>query len=95
MHVAPESRIRTLLGPRADVNSFHHQTVDVLGARLVPAAWAPDGVMEAYKAADWPFVVGVQWHAEYLVDRPEQLALFEALVSAASVPASPAARLAA
>jgi putative glutamine amidotransferase len=94
VRVAPESRLRRLLGPQADVNSFHHQTVDVLGARLVPAAWAPDGVLEAYESPDWPFVIGVQWHAECLVDRPEQLALFEALVTAASVAASPAARLA-
>jgi putative glutamine amidotransferase len=94
VRVAPESRLRTLLGAQADVNSFHHQTVDELGARLVPAAWAPDGVLEAYEAQDWPLVVGVQWHAECLVDRPEQLALFQALVAASSAAAKPPVSLA-
>jgi gamma-glutamyl-gamma-aminobutyrate hydrolase PuuD len=30
-------------------------------------------------------LIGVQWHAETLVDRPEELALFEAFVDAAAV----------
>ena len=32
---------------------------------------------------DREFVLGVQWHAETLVARPEQAALFEAFVEAA------------
>jgi gamma-glutamyl-gamma-aminobutyrate hydrolase PuuD len=76
------------------VNSFHHQAVDRLGARLVPVAWSADGALEAYEAPDWPFVAGVQWHAECLVDRPEQLSLFEAFVMAASAAANSSARLA-
>jgi putative glutamine amidotransferase len=94
VRVAPESRLRRLLGPQAEVNSFHHQAVDRLGARLVPVAWSADGALEAYEAPDWPFVAGVQWHAECLVDRPEQLSLFEAFVMAASAAASSSARLA-
>ena len=43
-----------------------------------------DGVIEAVETDGQGFVFGVQWHAEGLVERPEQLALFEALVRAAS-----------
>ena len=66
-----------------EVNSFHHQAVARLGRGLVPTAYAPDGVIEGIEAADHPFAVGVQWHAECLVDRPEHLRLFEALTDAA------------
>jgi uncharacterized circularly permuted ATP-grasp superfamily protein len=40
------------------------------------------------------FAYGVQWHAELLVERPEQLALFEALVRAAESRARDAAEAA-
>ena len=40
--------------------------------------------MEAIEDPARPFFLGVQWHAEGMVERPEQLALFEALAAAAS-----------
>ena len=39
-------------------------------------AKAPDGVVEGIEARDGSFVVGVQWHAEAMADRPEEQALF-------------------
>jgi putative glutamine amidotransferase len=51
----------------------------------VPTAWAPDGTVEGVEATDRSFVVGVQWHAECLVDHAEQAALFSALVDASRV----------
>jgi putative glutamine amidotransferase len=65
------------------VNSFHHQAVDRLGAGLRVCAVAPDGTIEAIEDSERPFVVGVQWHAETLVDGPTHRALFEELVAAA------------
>jgi putative glutamine amidotransferase len=65
------------------VNSFHHQAAHELGRGVKPVAWAPDGVVEGIELPDQPFAVGVQWHAEALVDRPDQAALFEAFVEAA------------
>ena len=85
VRIAPGSVLADVLGTvEAEVNSFHHQAVKRLGARLRAVAWAEDGVVEAIEARDRPFVVGVQWHAEGIVDRPEQAALFRAFVDAAA-----------
>jgi len=82
--VALHSRLaRTMGACRMRVNSFHHQAVDRLGDGLRIAACAPDGIVEAIEDAERPFVVGVQWHAETLVDQAPHAALFLALVKAA------------
>jgi putative glutamine amidotransferase len=67
----------------AEVNSFHHQAVGRLGRDLRIVARSPDGVVEGIEAPGRGYVLGVQWHAECLADRPEQAALFEGLVDAA------------
>ena len=69
-----------------DVNSFHHQATDLLGAGLRVVATAADGTIEAIEDPARPFWLGVQWHAEAMVERPEQLALFSGLVAAAAAP---------
>ncbi|HVL95929.1 MAG TPA: gamma-glutamyl-gamma-aminobutyrate hydrolase family protein [Solirubrobacteraceae bacterium] len=74
---------RVVGGTGLDVNSFHHQAVDRLGAGLRAVAWSADGVVEGVEVPSGEFVVGVQWHAECLVERPEHHALFAALVDAA------------
>ncbi len=66
------------------MNSFHHQAADRIGSGLRPVAWSPDGVIEGLEDPERPFVLGVQWHAETLFDRPEHARLFEALIEAAS-----------
>jgi putative glutamine amidotransferase len=85
--VAPGSLLAGLTGGGdLDVNSFHHQAVDVLGAGVHAVATAPDGTVEAIEDPPRPFWLGVQWHAEGMVERREQLALFSGLVAAASAP---------
>jgi putative glutamine amidotransferase len=83
--VAPDSLLAAVTGAAdtLEINSFHHQAVDVLGAGLRVVARAPDGTVEAVEDAARPFVLGVQWHAETLTERPEHGALFAALVQAA------------
>lgn len=46
------------------VNSFHHQAVKSPGAGLEVFASSEDGVIEGVYRADYPFLVGVQWHPE-------------------------------
>ena len=85
--VVPGSVLAGLCGEGVlDVNSFHHQATDRLGAGMRVVATAADGTIEAIEDAARPFWLGVQWHAEAMVDRPEQLALFTGLVAAAAAP---------
>jgi putative glutamine amidotransferase len=85
--IAPGSFLATLIGAGTlAVNSFHHQAADRLGSRLRAVATAPDGTVEAIEDPTRPFWLGVQWHAEGMVERPEQLALFSGLVAAATAP---------
>jgi putative glutamine amidotransferase len=63
-----------------DVNSFHHQAIERLGAGLKVTARAPDGTIEAIEDPARPFLIGVQWHAETLVHRPYEAALFRHFV---------------
>jgi putative glutamine amidotransferase len=84
--VQQDSRLAEITGPgELEVNSFHHQAADRLGGGLRAVAWSPDGVVEALEDPDAPFLLGVQWHAETLVERPEHEALFRALVDAATI----------
>jgi putative glutamine amidotransferase len=84
VRIAPDSRLAAILGAvETTVNSFHHQAIERVGTGLRPVAWAPDGTIEAVEGEGERFVLGVQWHAEGLVGRPEHLALFETLVDAA------------
>lgn len=83
--IEPGSLLAATIGAEAaDVNSFHHQAIDRLGRDLVATAWAGDGTIEAVEDRSRSFLVGVQWHAELLIARPVEQALFRAFVSAAA-----------
>jgi putative glutamine amidotransferase len=78
------SRLARIMGvTEAEVNSFHHQSADRLGKGLRAVAWSPDGVVEGIEDDGDGMFLGVQWHAESLVERREHLALFRALVEEA------------
>jgi len=49
------------------VNTIHHQAVKGLGKGLVPEAMSePDGIVEALRWNGPSFVMGVQWHPEFM-----------------------------
>lgn len=50
---------------RIDVNSMHHQGIRDLASGLRPAAFAEDGLIEAFEVAA-ANLVAVQWHPEIL-----------------------------
>jgi putative glutamine amidotransferase len=84
VRVDPDSRLAQVMGVTdADVNSFHHQAANRLGKGLRAVAWAPDGIVEGIEGGEPELYLGVQWHVESLVDRPEHLALFRELVEEA------------
>nr|WP_253307910.1 gamma-glutamyl-gamma-aminobutyrate hydrolase family protein [Rickettsia endosymbiont of Ceutorhynchus assimilis] len=66
------------------VNSTHHQAIDRVGNGLVVSAKANDGIIEAIELQNHKFVIGAQWHPEYLNDNDVDLNLFKELIKATS-----------
>lgn len=89
--VEDDTRLAGITGPgELAVNSFHHQAVERLGRDLTVSARATDGLVEAIEddtGADRLFL-GVQWHAEGLVEDARHHALFAALVEQAAARAT-------
>lgn len=88
VRVSPESLLRRIVGQdRIRVNSSHHQSVKQVAPAFVASAVAPDGVIEAIEPRDpgrRAFLLGVQWHPEFLYDRHEtHQRLFNAFLDAA------------
>ena len=74
-----DSTLAAILGETEfQVNSLHHQGVEVVGGGLKPVAWAPDGLVEALELPGHPFSLSVQWHPEWLPEDPRSQALFKA-----------------
>ncbi|HKL52986.1 MAG TPA: gamma-glutamyl-gamma-aminobutyrate hydrolase family protein [Wenzhouxiangellaceae bacterium] len=85
VELKPGSRLQLILDTReARVNALHRQAIDRLGAGLVAVAREPNGVLQGFEAAGERWLIGVQWHPEYLPQRADQRALFEALVDQAT-----------
>jgi putative glutamine amidotransferase len=80
VEVVAGTRLASILGERTDVKSHHHQGYGTLGAGLRESARAPDGTVEALEDPSRQFTLGVLWHPE----EDDDLALFEALVAAAT-----------
>lgn len=55
------SKLHTVMGLRAVVNSLHHQCIHTLGDGLKIAAVSHDGIIEAVENE---YILGVQWHPE-------------------------------
>ncbi len=65
------------------VNSCHHQAIRRLAPGLIAGGVASDGIVEEIELPDYPFLVGVQWHPEYLWETdPCARNLFQAFVDA-------------
>lgn len=83
--VQPGSLLRRIVRrDRIRVNSSHHQSVKQLAPSLTASAVAPDGVIEAIESPHHPFLLGLQWHPEFLFDRHDiHRRLFQAFLKAA------------
>lgn len=79
-----DSRLAELLGKDTlKINSLHNQGIDRLGAGLRVAGRDLDNIVQAVEHPERRFLVGVQWHPEFLAYLPRQLRLFRRLVCAA------------
>ena len=64
------SILSDILGEKAYVNSYHHQSVKTLGKGFEAIAFAPDGVCEAMVNKE-KRIIAFQWHPEKLFDTDE------------------------
>jgi putative glutamine amidotransferase len=55
------------------VNSSHHQAVKSVGSEMIVSGVAEDGVIEAVEMPGYNFVLGVEWHPEYLATKEDEL----------------------
>ena len=62
------------------VNSAHHQSVNILGHKLINTALAEDNIIEAIEHKEHPWCIGVQWHPEFLITESDRL-LFKSFIS--------------
>jgi putative glutamine amidotransferase len=66
------------------VNSYHHQGIKQLAGRFRPMAYAGDGLLEGFYDPEAPFIIGVQFHPERMLnDYRGNRTLFRAFVAAA------------
>jgi len=89
--VGPDTRLAEIIGPGGhDVNSRHHQAIEIKAEGVIVSAISEDGVIEAIEKPGAAFAVAVQWHPEdrVLVSAADRK-LFEAFAAAlASHPAN-------
>jgi putative glutamine amidotransferase len=82
--ITPGTRLARLLDHETRrVNALHRQAIDRLGRGVRVAARDRNGIVQAIEHESLPFVIGVQWHPEYLPQVPEQRELFRELVAQA------------
>jgi putative glutamine amidotransferase len=87
VRIKPGSRLREILGTdEIGVNSSHHQAIKEMAPGLVPAAWSPDGLIEAIEGPDaGGYLIAVQWHPENLAQTMAPMRrLFQSFLEAAS-----------
>lgn len=82
--IVPDSGLYRVLGlSECRVNALHHQAVNRLGEGIWVVATERCGIVQGIEAPGIRFVMGVQWHPEYLVADPRQQNLFRTLVESA------------
>lgn len=65
------------------VNSMHHQAVRHIAPGLVVSGYASNQLAESLEKPDYPYMVAVQWHPEYLCSGdPAAMKLFQSFVDA-------------
>ncbi len=81
VQIKKQSRLFNILNfQKVWVNAMHHQAVDNLGKQLTVVAREENGIVQAVEHKERDFILGVQWHPEYMPQIPPQRRIFKALV---------------
>ncbi|WP_242480588.1 gamma-glutamyl-gamma-aminobutyrate hydrolase family protein [Rhodovibrio sodomensis] len=82
--IVEDSRLYRVMGlRRCRVNSLHHQSIDQLGQDLRAVARDKYRIVQGVDCETGQFVLGVQWHPEFVPLNSHHQALYQALVAAA------------
>ena len=65
------------------INSLHHQAVQQTGPGIEIVARDRDGLVQGIESREHAFLIGVQWHPEWLIFNRPQQRLIHSLVEAA------------
>ncbi|HEY9032087.1 MAG TPA: type 1 glutamine amidotransferase [Kangiella sp.] len=81
---AGNSLLRSIMGSKpSKINSLHNQGIDKVGENLIVTGRDADKIVQAIEAPAIPFVLGVQWHPEFLLYMKSQRTIFKTLVKCA------------
>jgi len=79
--IKSNTRLADILGAgTVQVNSLHNQAVNKTGTHIIITAREETGVAQAIEHQSYPFMIGIQWHPEYLPQIDRQQKLFRSLV---------------
>lgn len=82
--IVGDSKLHRFLGVTwCRVNSLHHQAVNHAGEGVDIVARDRDGLVQGIESRNHDFLIGVQWHPEWLIFNRPQQRLISALVRAA------------
>lgn len=81
VYIKPGSKMAEVLGVhQLEVNALHHQAVKDSGEKIDIVARESNEVVQAIENVKQDFIIGVQWHPEYLPQRKQQRRIFQALI---------------
>ncbi|MFD3001038.1 gamma-glutamyl-gamma-aminobutyrate hydrolase family protein [Pontibacter toksunensis] len=81
VNIKPGSKLADVLGVRQlEVNALHSQAVKEPGKGIEIVAREPNEVVQGIENQNQEYIVGVQWHPEYLPTHKSQRRLFKTLV---------------
>lgn len=85
IYLEPHSKLAEIFGTEIlRVNSLHNQAVSQAGKDILISAEEKTGIIQAIEHTELPFIIGIQWHPEYLPQVKLQQRLFKRLVNVAS-----------
>ena len=84
INILPETKLHRIVECKVlKVNTTHHQAVKGPGRGLITNATAKDGIIEGIESQEHSFVLGVQWHPEFLMEgNLPQRKIFSSFISA-------------
>jgi putative glutamine amidotransferase len=65
---------------KIQVNSLHHSYIDSEFNNLIVTALSENGIIEAVEWKNKKFIIGLEWHPEYLMDE-ESLKIFDSFIN--------------